>query len=65
MIDWENTGLADTSQELGLVLFEFGCGEPERARALYGSYQRERVDEFATHGITRRIIDEMVEAVTS
>ena len=38
VIDWENSGLADPSQELGLVLFEFGCGEPARARALYDAY---------------------------
>lgn len=37
-IDWENVGLADPSQELGLVLFEFGCGEAARARALYDAY---------------------------
>ena len=38
VIDWENCGLADPSQELALVLFEFGLGNPERARALYGAY---------------------------
>jgi Ser/Thr protein kinase RdoA (MazF antagonist) len=38
VIDWENSGLADPSQELGLVLFEFSCGEPARARTLYDAY---------------------------
>jgi Ser/Thr protein kinase RdoA (MazF antagonist) len=38
VIDWENCGLADPSQELALVLFEFGLGSPERARELYGAY---------------------------
>lgn len=38
VIDWENSGLADPSQELGLVLFEFCCGDIGRARALYDSY---------------------------
>jgi len=35
VIDWENCGLADPSQELALVLFEFGLGDSERARTLY------------------------------
>ena len=39
VIDWENVGLADPSQELGLVVFEFGCGEGARARALYDAYR--------------------------
>lgn len=39
VIDWEESGLADPSQELGLVLFEFSCGVPESARALYDSYR--------------------------
>lgn len=38
VIDWENSGLADPSQEMGLVLFEFSCGDMGRARALYDSY---------------------------
>jgi Ser/Thr protein kinase RdoA (MazF antagonist) len=38
VIDWENCGLADPSQELALVLFEFGTGDPERARTLYRAY---------------------------
>jgi aminoglycoside phosphotransferase (APT) family kinase protein len=39
VIDWENSGLADPSQELGLVLFEFSCGEAQRARELYEAYR--------------------------
>jgi thiamine kinase-like enzyme len=39
VIDWENAGLADPSQELGLVLFEFGCGDPRRVRALDRAYR--------------------------
>ena len=39
VIDWENCGLADPSQELALVLFEFGLGSAERARALYQAYR--------------------------
>jgi hypothetical protein len=38
IIDWENCGLADPSQELGCVLFEFAGGDPVRAEALYHSY---------------------------
>jgi Ser/Thr protein kinase RdoA (MazF antagonist) len=40
VIDWENGGLADPSQELGIVLFEFGLGDTGRARALYDAYVR-------------------------
>ena len=109
VIDWENTGLADPSQELGLVLFEFGRGDPTRARALYDAYMEAggpgrierpgnfsmviaqishigenaceawldsrrlaerqhhegRVDEFVTDGITRRMIDDIVDALAS
>ena len=107
VIDWENSGLADPSQELALVLVEFSCGDPDRARALYDAYVDAdgpgRIDrpghfsmaiaqlghigeiacrgwldptraadrqhnadwasEFLTEPITRRIIDELVEAV--
>ncbi len=38
VIDWENCGLADPSQELALVLFEFALGSAERARSLYEAY---------------------------
>ncbi len=39
VIDWENSGAADPSQELGLVLFEFARADPGRVRALMGAYQ--------------------------
>ena len=39
MIDWENSGLADPTKELGLVLFEYSCDEAGRARDLYGAYR--------------------------
>lgn len=38
VIDWEDSGLADPSQELGCVLFEFAGGDPGRAGALYRAY---------------------------
>ncbi|MBB5791839.1 phosphotransferase [Jiangella mangrovi] len=38
IIDWENSGPADASQELGFVLFEFGRTDPGRARALAAAY---------------------------
>jgi Phosphotransferase enzyme family len=42
VIDWDNCGLADPSQELAGVLFEFefGYGDGDRARELYGEYRR-------------------------
>jgi hypothetical protein len=40
VIDWDNCGLADPGQELAGVLFEFGYGDADRARALYGEYRR-------------------------
>jgi aminoglycoside phosphotransferase (APT) family kinase protein len=39
VIDWENSGPADPSHELGCVLFEFARADPGRARALAGAYQ--------------------------
>jgi aminoglycoside phosphotransferase (APT) family kinase protein len=39
VIDWEDSGPADPSQELGYVLFEFGRTDPGRARALTNAYQ--------------------------
>ncbi len=39
VIDWENSGPADPSQELGCVLFEFGRSDPGRVRALTRAYQ--------------------------
>ncbi len=38
VIDWENCGLADPSQELAMVLFEFADGNPSRARSLHDAY---------------------------
>ena len=38
VIDWDNCGLADRSQELALVLFEFGPGDPVRTRGLHRAY---------------------------
>jgi aminoglycoside phosphotransferase (APT) family kinase protein len=40
VIDWENSGPADPSQELGCVLFEFARADPGRARALAGAYRQ-------------------------
>jgi Ser/Thr protein kinase RdoA (MazF antagonist) len=39
VIDWEESGPADPSQELGYVLFEFTRGDPGRARALTDAYR--------------------------
>jgi Ser/Thr protein kinase RdoA (MazF antagonist) len=39
VIDWENSGPADPSQELGCVLFEFARTDPGRVRALTGAYR--------------------------
>lgn len=39
VIDWENSGPADPSQELGCVLFEFGRSDPGRTRALVNAYR--------------------------
>ena len=33
VLDWENSGPGNPSQELGCVVFEFGVGDPERIRA--------------------------------
>jgi len=38
VIDWENAGPADPSQELAMVLFEFGRDDAERARSVYDAY---------------------------
>lgn len=38
VIDWENSGLADPSQELAVALFEFGCADLDRISDLYGAY---------------------------
>jgi Ser/Thr protein kinase RdoA (MazF antagonist) len=39
VIDWENSGPADPSQELGCLLFEFGRTDAGRARALIDAYR--------------------------
>ena len=108
VIDWENSGLADPSQELGLVLFEFGGHTSQRTRALYDAYvdaggpgridrpsnfsmviaqiahigeisctrwlapsrladrhhNAARIGEFLADGITHRMIDSLVDAVS-
>lgn len=38
VIDWENSGPADPSQELGVVLYEYARTDPGRARALVAAY---------------------------
>ncbi len=38
VIDWDNSGPADPSHELGMVLFEFAGDDEERAGALYDAY---------------------------
>lgn len=40
VIDWENSGPADPSHELGCVLFEFARDDPGRARALAEAYRQ-------------------------
>ena len=39
VIDWDDSGPADPSQELGCVLFEFARSDPGRARALTAAYR--------------------------
>jgi hypothetical protein len=39
VIDWENSGPADPSQELACVVFEFARADPGRARALTQAYR--------------------------
>ena len=39
VIDWEDSGPADPSHELGCVLFEFARTDPGRARALTDAYR--------------------------
>jgi Ser/Thr protein kinase RdoA (MazF antagonist) len=39
VVDWDESGPADPSQELGYVLFEFSRGDPGRARALIDAYR--------------------------
>jgi Ser/Thr protein kinase RdoA (MazF antagonist) len=40
VLDWENSGPADPSQELACALFEFGRSDPGRARALADAYRQ-------------------------
>ena len=40
VIDWENSGPADPSQELGCVLFEFARSDPGRVRDLLAAYRQ-------------------------
>ncbi|MBA2464139.1 MAG: phosphotransferase, partial [Nocardioidaceae bacterium] len=40
VIDWDNSGPADPSQELGCVLFEFARDDPGRTRALTNAYEQ-------------------------
>ena len=39
VIDFDNLGPADPSQELAMVLFEFGADDPARARTLHDAYR--------------------------
>lgn len=39
VIDWDNAGNADPAHELAMLLYDIGCGEPERARRLYTAYR--------------------------
>ena len=50
VIDWENCGLEDPAQEIPMVLFDFGLGDPARVAALYQAY----VDAGGSARITRR-----------
>ena len=38
VIDWENCGLEEPGQELGVVLFDFTVGNPARSRRLHDAY---------------------------
>jgi Ser/Thr protein kinase RdoA (MazF antagonist) len=38
VLDWENSGPGDPTQELGLVLFDLGGGDPARIAALHAAY---------------------------
>ena len=38
VLDWENAGPGSPAQELALAMVEFGCGEPDRMRALHDAY---------------------------
>lgn len=38
VIDWENCGLEDPGQELGVILFDFTLGNADRSRQLHDAY---------------------------
>ncbi len=40
ILDWENCGAAESTQELAVMLFEFCAGDPVRAATLATSYRR-------------------------
>jgi Phosphotransferase enzyme family len=40
VIDWENCGLASPGEEIAGVVFEFGYGDPDRAREVYRAYRK-------------------------
>lgn len=50
VLDFENLGPADPSQELAMVLFEFGDDDPSRARLLHTAYR----DAGGPGRVTRR-----------
>jgi Ser/Thr protein kinase RdoA (MazF antagonist) len=38
IIDWDNSGMADPTQELAVVLIEYACGDMARGRRLFEAY---------------------------
>jgi aminoglycoside phosphotransferase (APT) family kinase protein len=50
VIDWENCGLEEPSQELGVVVFDFTVGRPQRTRQLHDAY----IDAGGTGRLTGR-----------
>ena len=50
VVDFENLGPADPSQELAMVLFEFGDDDPSRARRIHTAYR----DAGGPGRVTRR-----------
>ena len=56
VIDWENSGLADPGQELCLVLFEYGCGRPERCPRSRTRLRRGRWS--GSNPAARRLLDD-------
>ncbi len=39
VFDFDNAGPGDPAGELGMLLVDFGCGEPDRMRRLYDAYR--------------------------